>query len=130
MYENEARPVCFLSSDARRAEFLPNKLTVFLNGFRFFTTDNTRRIPIEKFYDSWKIFKRNRLGVKNDKNLGFDRKHARSQIDPNKDFDPFHKSVFYFEYSSTNISLLLLFEFRTVVPKNFEPKSAVFGLAL
>ena len=37
VYENEARPVCFLSSDARRAEFLPNKLTVFLNGFRFFT---------------------------------------------------------------------------------------------
>ena len=50
VYENEARPVCFLSSDARRAEFLPNKLTVFLNGFRFFTRQHSRN-PVEKFYD-------------------------------------------------------------------------------
>lgn len=68
MYENEARPVCFLRSDARRAEFLPNKLTVFLNGFRFFTTDNTLVAIPSKNYTSRKIFKRNRLGVKNDKN--------------------------------------------------------------
>ena len=51
------------------------------------------------------------------KNVGFHRKRARSQIDPNINFDPFHKSAFYFEYSSTNISSLLLFEFRTVIPK-------------
>jgi len=93
VYENEARPVCFLSSDARRAEFLPNKLTVFLNGFRFFTRQHSFAIPsknstinLSENIQTYPILGKH---GKKFQVQGFHRKHARSQIGPNKNLSIF-----------------------------------------
>ena len=96
-----------------------------------FSQDNTLSQSRRKILrlTSRKIFKPNRLG-KDDKKFqvqGFIASMRDPKLVQTNICQFFHKSALYFEYSSTNISLLLLFEFRTAIPKM---KTAAFGLSL
>ena len=97
-----------------------------------FSQDNTLSQSRRKILrlTSRKIFKPIRFWVNMVKNFKF-RGSIASMRDPKlvktKICQFFHISALYFEYSSTNISLLLLFEFRSAIPKI---ETAVFGLPL